>query len=86
MAQGELCCGGGSDSNKMETLPSEEEAEGPVAAWSYKLVFMEQLHDVGGQEGTPETSSMMEELLRNCEVLRKHWTAFGFRAFISIEA
>lgn len=34
------------DNNKMETLPSEEEAEGSIAAWSYRLLFMEQLHDV----------------------------------------
>lgn len=68
IAQGELCCGGGLDNNTMETLPSEEEAGGPVAAWSHKLFFMDQLDDVELNVGwkellKPPHDGMIEEPL-----------------------
>lgn len=55
IAQGELCCGGGLDNNKMETLPSEEEAEGPNGATGCVFFFfLEQLHDVDSIVGWKE--------------------------------
>lgn len=72
IAQGELCCGGGLDNNKMETLPSEEEAEGPNAACSYKpCFFMEQLHDAELNVGWKELLKLPPHYRR--AVIKHSW-------------
>lgn len=71
VARGEVRCGGGSDNNKMETFPSEEEGEGKNCRPELQAVFfMEQLHDIelnGMWDGRNSCDFVrkMEELARN---------------------